>query len=61
MSQPGTIIGGAIFTAIAAGSGTGTAAVWVGALGTLVSGLLMIAAKPPAEALLEDHPHEVDA
>jgi hypothetical protein len=30
-------------------------------VGTLVSGLLMIAAKPPAEALLEDHPHEVQA
>src|SRR6478752_486014 len=59
MSQPGTIIGGAIFTAIAAGSGTGSAALWVGALGTLVSGLLMIAAKPPAEALMEDHPHDV--
>jgi MFS family permease len=59
MSQPGTIIGGAIFTAIAAGSDTGTAAVWVGALGTLLSGVLMIAAKPPVEALLEDHPHDV--
>ncbi|UTT70546.1 MULTISPECIES: MFS transporter [Micrococcaceae] len=59
MSQPGTILGGAIFTAIAAGAGTGTAALWVGALGTLVSGLLMIAAKPPAEALMEDHPHDV--
>ncbi|UUL75493.1 MFS transporter [Pseudarthrobacter sp. Fe7] len=59
MSQPGTIIGGAIFTAIAAGAGTGSAALWVGALGTLVSGLLMIAAKPPAEALMEDHPHDV--
>lgn len=57
MSQPGTIIGGALFTAIAAGSGTGTAALWVGALGTLLSGILMIAAKPPVEALLEDHPH----
>jgi putative MFS transporter len=59
MSQPGTIIGGAIFTAIAAGSGTGAAALWVGALGTLISGLLMFAAKPPVEALLEDHPHDV--
>jgi putative MFS transporter len=59
MSQPGTIIGGAIFTAVAAGSGTGTAALWVGALGTLISGLLMFAAKPPVEALLEDHPHDV--
>ncbi|AMM34631.1 MFS transporter [Sinomonas atrocyanea] len=58
MSQPGTIIGGALFTALAAGAGTGTAALWVGALGTLLSGILMIAAKPPVEALLEDHPHE---
>jgi MFS family permease len=57
MSQPGIIIGGALFTAVAAGSGTGTAALWVGALGTLLSGILMIAAKPPVEALLEDHPH----
>lgn len=57
MSQPGTIIGGALFTALAAGAGTGTAALWVGALGTLLSGILMIAAKPPVEALLEDHPH----
>jgi MFS transporter, putative metabolite:H+ symporter len=59
MSQPGTIIGGAIFTAVAATSNTGTAALWVGALGTLLSGVLMVAAKPPVEALLEDHPHEV--
>jgi MFS family permease len=57
MSQPGTIIGGALFTALAAGAGTGTAALWVGALGTLLSGILMLAAKPPVEALLEDHPH----
>ena len=59
MSQPGTIIGGALFTAVAAGAGTGAAALWVGAVGTLVSGLLMLAAKPPAEAILEDHPHDV--
>ncbi|MBT1001556.1 MFS transporter [Paenarthrobacter sp. DKR-5] len=58
MSQPGTIIGGALFTGIAAASGTGTAALWVGALGTLLSGILMIAAKPAAEAALED-PHAV--
>lgn len=61
MSQPGVILGGALFTAVAAGSGTGPAALWVGAVGTLFSGLLMIAAKPPVEALLEDHPHEVPA
>ena len=42
----------------AASAGTGAAALWVGAAGTLFSGLLMIAAKPPAEALLEDHPHD---
>ncbi|MCG2623762.1 MFS transporter [Arthrobacter sp. I2-34] len=58
MSQPGTIIGGALFTAVAAGSGTGPAALWIGALGTLLSGVLMIAAKPPIEALLED-PHKL--
>ncbi|TFD75006.1 MFS transporter [Cryobacterium sp. Sr8] len=56
MSQPGIIIGGALFTAVAAGADTGTAALWVGALGTLFSGLLMIAAKPPVEALLESPP-----
>ena len=56
MSQPGTIIGGALFTAVAAGAGTGAAALWVGVLGTLFSGVLMIAAKPAAEARLED-PH----
>ncbi len=58
MSQPGTIIGGALFTALAAGSGTGDAALWVGALGTIASGILMLAAKLPAEALKEDHPHD---
>jgi putative MFS transporter len=52
MSQPGIIIGGALFTAVAAASGTGTAALWVGALGTLLSGLLMIAAKPAVEGVL---------
>ncbi|QRP50489.1 MFS transporter [Amycolatopsis sp. FDAARGOS 1241] len=57
MSQPGTIIGGALFTAVAAGAGTGAAALWVGALGTLVSGVLMIGAKPPVAALREDHPN----
>ncbi|NKX52670.1 MFS transporter, partial [Arthrobacter deserti] len=59
MSQPGTILGGALFAAVAAGAGTGAAALWVGAVGTLVSGLLMLAAKPPLEAILEDHPHDV--
>lgn len=56
MSQPGIILGGALFTAVAASSGTGSAALWVGALGTLFSGLLMIGAKPPVEALLENPP-----
>lgn len=54
MSQPGIIIGGALFTAVSAGSGTGTAALWVGALGTLLSGLLMLGTKRPAAALTED-------
>lgn len=58
MSQPGTIIGGAAFTAIvASGFDTGTAALWVGALGTLLSGVLMLAAKPPAAVLAEEPNH----
>jgi putative MFS transporter len=48
MSQPGTIIGGFLFTAAAAAWGTGAAALWVGAVGTFVSGLLMILARPVA-------------
>lgn len=56
MSQPGTIIGGALFTVIAAQSGTGAAALWVGAVGTLLSGVLMIAARPVAAVALEE-PH----
>jgi MFS transporter, putative metabolite:H+ symporter len=48
MSQPGTIIGGFLFTAAAAAWGTGAAALWVGALGTFLSGLLMLLAKPVA-------------
>lgn len=46
MSQPGTIIGGFLFTAGAAAWGTGAAALWVGAVGTFASGLLMLFAKP---------------
>lgn len=46
MSQPGTILGGFLFTAAAAAWGTGTAALWVGALGTFLSGVLMLAARP---------------
>src|SRR5262249_41207500 len=46
MSQPGTILGGFLFTAAAAAWGTGAAALWVGALGTFLSGVLMLAAKP---------------
>jgi putative MFS transporter len=48
MSQPGTIIGGFLFTAAAAAWGTGAAALWVGALGTCLSGVLMLFAKPVA-------------
>jgi MFS family permease len=48
MSQPGTIIGGFLFTGAAAAWGTGAAALWVGAVGTFVSGLLMLLAKPVA-------------
>jgi putative MFS transporter len=56
MSQPGTIIGGALFTLVAAAAGTGAAALWVGAVGTLLSGVLMIAARPVAAVALEE-PH----
>lgn len=54
MSQPGIILGGALFTLVTAAAGTTAAALWVGALGTLASGLLMIAAKPIPRELLED-------
>ncbi|MHA7239626.1 MFS transporter [Arthrobacter sp. TMS1-12-1] len=56
MSQPGTILGGALFTIVAAQAGTGAGALWVGALGTLLSGVLMIAARPVAAVALEE-PH----
>lgn len=48
MSQPGTIIGGFLFTAATAAWGTGPAALWVGALGTFLSGVLMMFARPVA-------------
>lgn len=48
MSQPGTILGGFLFTGAAAAWGTGTAALWVGAAGTFLSGALMMLAKPVA-------------
>ncbi|MDL9978412.1 MFS transporter [Microbacterium sp. ASV49] len=61
MSQPGAIIGGFILTAMtAAAIPFATAALWVGAIGTLVSGFIMLAARsvtpktagvPVAEAL----------
>ncbi|NOJ60048.1 MFS transporter [Arthrobacter sp. 260] len=54
MSQPGIILGGALFTVVTAAAGTTAAALWVGALGTLVSGLLMMMAKPIPKELLED-------
>ncbi|MHA7275259.1 MFS transporter [Arthrobacter sp. HLT1-21] len=54
MSQPGIILGGALFTIVTAAAGTTAAALWVGALGTLVSGLLMMMAKPIPKELLED-------
>lgn len=46
MSQPGTIIGGFLFTALAANLTTGAAAFWVGAVGIFASGLLMLLARP---------------
>lgn len=46
MSQPGAIIGGFLLTGLAAAAVPfSTAALWVGALGTLVSGLIMIGAR----------------
>jgi MFS transporter, putative metabolite:H+ symporter len=54
MSQPGTIIGGALFTAVAAASGTGAAALWIGAVGTIASGLIMLLVRRPVEALREE-------
>ncbi|AWT24874.1 MULTISPECIES: MFS transporter [Corynebacterium] len=46
MGQPGTVIASAILTGlVASGIGLGSAALWVGAGGMLVSGLLMFGAK----------------
>jgi MFS family permease len=46
MSQPGAILGGLILTGLtAAAVPFSTAALWVGAVGTLVSGLIMFGAK----------------
>lgn len=55
MSQPGVIIGGFLFTAVAVAYSTGAAALWVGALGTFLSGVLMIFAKPVAELVHQGH------
>lgn len=46
MSQPGTILGGFLFTALATTLTTGAAAFWIGAVGIFASGLLMLLAKP---------------
>jgi len=54
MSQPGIIIGGAIFTMVAASAGTGPAALWVGAGGIFVSGLLMLFTRRPQEVAQEE-------
>lgn len=54
MSQPGIIIGGALFTIVAGAVGTGAAALWVGAGGILVSGLLMLFTKRPSEVEREE-------
>jgi len=55
MSQPGAIIGGFILTGlVAAAVPFSTAALWVGALGTLVSGLIMLGARSVAPAHRED-------
>lgn len=54
MSQPGIIIGGALFTIVAGALGTGAAALWVGAVGIFVSGLIMLFTKRPREVDLEE-------
>ena len=54
MSQPGIIIGGALFTVVAGALGTGAAALWVGAVGIFLSGLVMIFTKRPPEVALEE-------
>ncbi len=54
MSQPGIIIGGALFTLVAGAFGTGAAALWVGAVGIFVSGLIMLFTKRPGEVGLEE-------
>ncbi|MHA7263553.1 MFS transporter [Arthrobacter sp. TMN-37] len=61
MSQPGTIIGGALFTIVATAAGTGAAALWVGALGTLLSGFMMMGAKHVDAVMREESPHDVPA
>lgn len=53
-SQPGIIIGGALFTLVAGSFGTQAAALWVGAAGIFVSGLVMIFTKRPHEVDLEE-------
>lgn len=53
MSQPGTIIGGFLFTALAATLTTAAAAFWVGAVGIFISGLLMLLARPVVQLKLE--------
>ncbi|MGO4147617.1 MFS transporter [Paenarthrobacter sp. YAF11_1] len=58
MSQPGTILGGILFTAVVAATDTGSAALWIGAFGLIGSGLLMIGTKPPIEVILEE-PHGI--
>ncbi len=49
MSQPGAIISGFILTALTAASiGYSTAALWVGALGTVISGVVVLGARKVA-------------
>ncbi|MFE4470220.1 MFS transporter [Leifsonia sp. NPDC056824] len=62
MSQPGAIIGGFILTGLtAAAVPFATAALWVGALGTLLSGLVMLGTKTvtPKSAVVAPDPSAV--
>jgi MFS transporter, putative metabolite:H+ symporter len=54
MSQPGIIVGGALFTVVAGAMGTGTAALWVGAGGIFLSGVVMLFTQRPRAVDLEE-------
>jgi MFS transporter, putative metabolite:H+ symporter len=61
MSQPGIIIGGALFTVVSGALGTNAAAVWVGAVGIFLSALIMILTKQPHQIEgFAKQPHEIE-